>query len=231
MFEIWPVVTCASWLAVSVSEMTGGLDFLSRVEEAERRDNGLANPQADPTPKYAYAGTSRTAVSAASSSSVLTPASVEQTASASATTKAAAVKRNRLEHRVHDETGGAAHRQAQLAAAQAAAQAQVAAQVARATGSSSQRGPRAAVGRVTTPRTAVARATTVAGRGLTAPKGTPRPGATAMLGRGTPRPTAMGAGRGSTPRPSATLARNARAMGHGTPRPAMASPFAVVRAL
>ena len=30
------------------------MDFLSRVEEAERRDNVGANPLADPTPKYTY---------------------------------------------------------------------------------------------------------------------------------------------------------------------------------
>eukprot|EP00325_Prymnesiales_sp_UTEX-LB-985_P034895 CAMPEP_0174745950 /NCGR_PEP_ID=MMETSP1094-20130205/87949_1 /TAXON_ID=156173 /ORGANISM="Chrysochromulina brevifilum, Strain UTEX LB 985" /LENGTH=119 /DNA_ID=CAMNT_0015950579 /DNA_START=47 /DNA_END=403 /DNA_ORIENTATION=+ len=117
------------------------MDFLSRVEEAERRDNEFVHPGADPTPKYVYSRLAETWSGRSMEAVNVTPA----IASISEPASAPLPKReSKLVHRVHDETGGAAQRQAALAAA-AAAQARA--------GAISQRGQRccSAVSRATAP--------------------------------------------------------------------------------
>lgn len=94
------------------------VDFLARVEAAERRDNMSANPSADPAPKYSAAGA--TAPSAALASSCSCSGAAMPPASAPAAQKAASAPAARRpmqqrtsptrEHRIHDETGGAGSR-------------------------------------------------------------------------------------------------------------------------
>ena len=147
---------------VSSSYLTE-VDFLARVEAAERRDNMSANPGADPAalaPKYSLTS---------ASSSARAPAALP--ASAPAAVKAQAQRAPKLqqrtspqrEHRIHDETGGAALR----AMAQGRAP-------------NSQRAGRAGRAVQGTPRNNV-------------PRGTPRPGASpaAHSRETTPRLRAM----------------------------------------
>ena len=97
-----------SKMASSQTNYLAEIDFLARVEAAERRDNEATNPSEDPTPKYATAVPS--AADAAKSSEP--EESGRKTAKAPAASKPLGKLKLRTqpvrEHRVHDETGGAA---------------------------------------------------------------------------------------------------------------------------
>ena len=94
------------------------VDFLARVEAAERRDNMSTNPNIDPTPKYSSSATSAPGSSSSSSIGACAPSSsapnAQQAVEAAPPGKASLKRPQRTspmrEHRVHDETGGAQQR-------------------------------------------------------------------------------------------------------------------------
>ena len=141
------------------------LDFLSRVEEAERRDN-MSGGSDDPTPAYTYSSASVAAAKQTASGQLPKP----NRPGPPPGMKVVARTSPQREHRVHDETGGA------LRAAQQKSERRAS-------------GPRGTPRVGGTPRVSG----TPRPRGALAAmqRGTPRPqGALTAMQRGTPRPMA-----------------------------------------
>ena len=108
-----PILCMCAGKSVSSSYLTE-VDFLARVEAAERRDNMSANPAADPAPKYSAMAPTAAASGCSCSGAAAVPASAPAAQKAAAPSAARRPMHQRTsptrEHRVHDETGGAGSR-------------------------------------------------------------------------------------------------------------------------